>query len=222
MAHDAAGNVFVSSWGRVRRVDARTGLMSTLTGVRGLAAADPGQFDPQALAVSPAGDVYTLRLGTLEEFAHDGRLLTLLGPGSALPDRLASDDVAVSPSGDVFLNDSSWYPRIVKLSSKGVLTTVAGGRAEGVSGGHGGDGGPASAASLNGAMSLRWAPDGALVFLDGGRVRRIGPDGIITTIAGGGSSQCDGAPAAAADLTQASGLAFDTAGRMLITNPHLS
>lgn len=49
-----------------------------------------------------------------------------------------------------------------------------------------GDGGPASNASFRGIEDLAVGPDGSIYLADQGRLRRIGPDGIITTIAGGG------------------------------------
>jgi serine/threonine-protein kinase len=48
---------------------------------------------------------------------------------------------------------------------------------------------------------MELAPDGSLYFVDAGaRVRRIGPDGVITTVAGDGGSGADDIPAAQSAL----------------------
>ncbi len=89
-----------------------------------------------------------------------------------------------------------------------IITTVAGTGEEGFSG----DGGPATAATLNQPQGLALAPDGSLYIGDAGnyRVRRVGPSGIITTVAGNGNPTFygdffgdfsgDGGPATAARL----------------------
>jgi len=63
----------------------------------------------------------------------------------------------------------------------GIITTVAGTGAAGYSG----DGGPATTAQLNRPFDVAIGPDGSLYIADqyNNRVRRVGPDGIITTVA---------------------------------------
>ncbi len=84
-----------------------------------------------------------------------------------------------------------------------VITTVAG---EDGTPGYSGDGGPATAAQLYGPYGVALGPDGALYIAgavdDNYRIRRVGPDGIITTVAGVGTPgySGDGGPATAAHL----------------------
>ncbi|HXP83140.1 MAG TPA: hypothetical protein VN841_00380 [Bryobacteraceae bacterium] len=64
------------------------------------------------------------------------------------------------------------------------------------------------------------AVDGAgnLYFIDSGRIRKVSPSGIITTVAGGGTlagSSADGGPAAAAQISP-EGVAVDSAGNLFI------
>ena len=72
--------------------------------------------------------------------------------------------------------------------------------------GSSGDGGPATAADIGFAHGLSRFPDGSIVFADGSRIRRVAPDGIITTIAGSdpGGFSGDGGPATTARLSSPS------------------
>ena len=67
-----------------------------------------------------------------------------------------------------------------------------------------GDGGPATEAMIYQPTDVAVSADGGLYIADWGnrRIRRVGPDGIITTVAGNGNEgfSGDGGPAAAASL----------------------
>src|SRR5262245_16501801 len=81
------------------------------------------------------------------------------------------------------------------------ITTIAGSDSLGE---FTGDGGPAIAAALNNPAGVAVMPDGGYLIADAGndRVRRVFPDGTITTVAGTGiyGFSGDGGPATAADL----------------------
>lgn len=105
----------------------------------------------------------------------------------------------------------------------GTLTTIAGetdstnGRA-----GFGGDGDPATAAVLNTPRAVAFAPDGAAYIADtmNNRVRRIGPDGVITTVAGTGErdENGDGGPASRAALIEPDHLVVADDGALWVTS----
>ena len=116
----------------------------------------------------------------------------------------------MGPDGTLYIADTGQH-RIRKVDTNGIITTIAG-----LTGQSGfiGDGGPASSARLNTPYGLALGPDGSLYIADtiNYRVRRVGPDGIITTVAGT-SIQCgsivnnywvyvcgDGGPASQAQL----------------------
>ncbi|HPA16343.1 MAG TPA: SMP-30/gluconolactonase/LRE family protein [Verrucomicrobiae bacterium] len=84
--------------------------------------------------------------------------------------------------------------------------------------GHGGDGGPASSAQLNGPFGVVGGPDKGLYICDTGNhaIRRVAPDGTITTVAGCGRKgySGDGGPATQAELNEPYEIRFDRAGNM--------
>jgi len=100
------------------------------------------------------------------------------------------------------------------ISTSGVITTLAGTGAAGFSG----DGGPATAAQLNLPYGLAADLAGYVYVADLGndRVRRIGPDGVITTVAGNGNrgSSGDGGAATSAQLLTPRNVAVDAAGNL--------
>ncbi|WP_353865898.1 hypothetical protein [Svornostia abyssi] len=88
--------------------------------------------------------------------------------------------------------------------------------------GFGGDGGPAGAATLNGARGMSLAADGAVLVADttNNRIRRITTDGTTTTVAGIGTagSTGDGGPATLAQLNAPRDVAVTTDGGYLIVD----
>lgn len=90
-----------------------------------------------------------------------------------------------------------------------VIVTVAG---TGM-GGYSGDGGPATNATMENPNAIAFDKDGNLYFSDDAisRIRKVTPAGIITTVAGNGSSGycCDGFPATLAQLQGGGGIAVD-------------
>ena len=107
--------------------------------------------------------------------------------------------VAPLPDGGLLIADGG-AARIRRVSATGIITTVAGTGTPSYSG----DGGPATAAGLYAPSGVAAMPDGGFLIADTGnsRVRRVSPDGTITTVAGTGTPgfSGDGGPATAAQL----------------------
>jgi len=90
-------------------------------------------------------------------------------------------DIEIEPDGNLLFAELN---QINRIDSDGVITVVAG---TGVSG-YNEDEIPATEAMLNNVRGIDLAPDGSLYIADRGnnRIRKVGPDGMITTVAGDG------------------------------------
>jgi sugar lactone lactonase YvrE len=184
----------------------------------------PGLVDPSGMAVEPDGnlliadtgrDQVLLRTssGQLEVFAGTGTAGFSGDGGPATQADLDLDGpvaLAVSPTGTVYITDTQNH-RVRAVSPSGIITTVAG---DGVAG-HTGDGEPAVDAELENPTGVAVGPDGSLYVADGTYLRAVAPNGIITTLAGGGPPDgvditTDGPPVSF--LPQS--LAFDGAGNL--------
>ncbi len=125
--------------------------------------------------------------------------------------------VAVADDGSIYVADELNHC-IRKISSEGVITTVAGTGTQGFSG----DGGPAIAAQLNHPRDVDVGPDGSLYIADtaNDRIRRMTTDGIITTVAGNGISGFggDNGPAVSAQLDEPVAVAVFLDGTFFIAD----
>ena len=130
----------------------------------------------------------------------------------ALPNAVARDT-----RGNIYVSDST-NCRIRKINSAGRISTLAG---TGICG-YSGDGGAATSAMISNPYGVALDRQGDLIIADGGnaRIRKITPVGIITTIAGNGTSgySGDGGPATQASLSGPLSVALDASGQIYLAD----
>jgi uncharacterized protein (TIGR03437 family) len=128
----------------------------------------------------------------------------------------AVQGIAADRLGNLYLSDTDNH-RVRRVDAKGVISTVAGTGTPGFSG----DGGAATAAQLNLPYGLAADAAGYLYIADLGnsRVRRVAPDGAISTVAGNGSkgSAAEGVTATQAPLLTPRNVAVDSVGNLYIS-----
>lgn len=211
----------------IRRITS-TGAVSTLAGTGSVGAANgvvraPVSFsEPFGIAIN-AGSIYVTdpRGGTLRRIAADGSVTTLLqgGPGGNLSDIDGSADfmrplgVAVANDGTIYVADG-FNGVIHKISTAGVVSVLAGNRSS--------DGVPANgtgtAASFTTLYGLVVDAQGTLYVSDSGNhdIRKITPEGVVTTHAGTGVQGAADGVSASASFDSPSALALDRLGNLYV------
>lgn len=164
---------------------------------------------PSGIAIDRAGAYYVAELGAyrVRRVDQNGIVTTVAGlgtpgfSGDGGPATRAQlgyiDEVVVDDLGNLYVADTDAH-RVRRVSPSGLITTIAGNG----SGAFSGDGGPATAAGVPAPRSIAVDGSGNLYIAADARVRRVDPNGIITTIAGTGATGFtgDGGPATAAML----------------------
>ena len=232
IALDAIGNLYIcdSLNYRIRKI-ALDGKITTIAG-KGPCCNSPdisAYISPGPLTVDTAGNVYffdrmtngilkVIPDGTLQHFAGVSSP-GFAGDGFAYPALLARFFMVTglgTEANNLYIVDSG-NERIRKVAGgSGILTTVAG------RGHFGGDLGPATAALLHRPEATVVGSDGSSYFTDTAnhRVRKIAPDGSISTIAGNGDPSFSGdqGPAAQARLYSPTSLAIDSADNLFVVD----
>ena len=201
---DRAGNLYIDEMQNhvIRRVDARTHVITTIagTGVAGFGGdggpATAAQFrQPHSIAFDAKGRLLICDIGNHRVRRLDlttGKIETWLGTGERQP----------TPDGAPLAGTPINGPRAITLAGDGSVYLVlregnavyrvdeAKGRYEHVAGtgvsGYEGDGGPAKVAKLSGPKGISWSRKGIyLADTESHTIRVIDPAGVIRTIASG-------------------------------------
>ncbi len=187
---------------------------------------------PYGIAVDSTGTLYFSDYNNhrVRKITTDGKITTVAGTGvagfggdngPALSAQLnCPREVAVDSAGTVYITDAGNH-RVRKITADGKISTVAGTGTAGFSG----DGGPAPSAKLNLPLGVVVDSTGTVYVSDynNHRVRKIAPDGKISTVAGTGAAgfSGDGGPAVSAQLYNPFGLAVDCVDTLYIAD-HLN
>jgi Bacterial Ig-like domain (group 3)/FG-GAP-like repeat/FG-GAP repeat/Beta-propeller repeat/NHL repeat len=184
----------------------------------GLLVSDNTSLPNEAVGLTGAGTGGILQVnpGNLKTIAGNGTAGYAGDGGAATAAELNDPDgVNFDAQGNLYIADLV-NNVIRKVDTAGNITTVAGNGKAGFSG----DGGPATAAELNGPFGVTPDSAGNLYIQDtlNARIRKVDTTGTITTIAGNGTFgfSGDGGPATAAEVAEVQGARFDTAGNLYV------
>ena len=235
VAVDSADNLYIADQvnRRIRKVDTN-GIISTVAGKGtssfsgdGGAATNAGIF-PYGIAVDAAGDLFIAdplnsRLRKVDtngiirtvagngNFSYSGDGGQATNAGGISPNGVASDSL-----GNLFIAGAN--SRIRKVNTNGIITTIGGNGTFGDSG----DGGPGTNAQIKYPFGISVDPVGNVFFTDAtsARIRKIGTNGMITTIAGNGVQgiAIDNLSANSTSLSLPRGVLFDQLGSLYITD----
>jgi streptogramin lyase len=197
VALDSADNVFVADGNQTIRKITPGGVVTTLAGTAGVYGNVDGtgtaaQFnEPMGVGVDSAGNVYVADLGnhTIRKITPGGAVTTLAGTAGVygMADGIGTaaqfnqpKGVAVDSAGNVYVADAR-NNTIRKITPGGVVTTLAG-----LAGYAGDKDGTGTAAQFDGPRGAA-ADSAGNVFVadtDNCTIRKITPDGVVTTFAG--------------------------------------
>ena len=231
---DASGNIYIADTGnhRIRKVDA-DGIITTVagTGSRGYSgegtAINEKINKPAGVSVDASGNIYIADTGNhrIRKVDADGIITTVAGTGSrgysgegtAINEKINKPaGVSVDASGNIYIADTGNH-RIRKVDAGGIITTVAGTG----SGGYSGEG-TAINEKINkpGGVSVDESGNIYIADTENHRIRKVDAGGIITTVAGNGSTTycCDGGPATSASINEPAGVSVDADGNIYIAD----
>jgi len=242
LCFDRAGNLFFSDTfnNRIRRVDAASGVITTIagTGEKGYSgdggpATAAALSEPYGVVVDSAGNLFIadrLNRRVRRIDAATGVITTLAGTGEA---QYGGDGGPATEAGLAEPNGLAFGPgetqlyitdvadnrvRVVDMASGRIATFAGTGAAE-----HSGDGRPATAAGTFGARAVKLGADGTVYILErqGSSLRAVDPmTRLISTIAGTTARgySGDGGPALAAVFDAPKEMAIDRDGSLLIVD----
>ncbi|MFN0100472.1 MAG: hypothetical protein ACKV2U_00115 [Bryobacteraceae bacterium] len=235
IAFDSAGNLYIVDFfnNRIRRVTP-AGVITTVAGNGSAKHGGDGSpaisagLDPWRIAIDRSNAILIADYNNrrVRRVGADGIISTIAGTGQgefsgegkrARETTLTPTAIHVDREGRILIADTVNY-RVYRIGADGILSTLAGTGKPGFSG----DGGPAIAATMQGITALTTDAAGNILLADtiNSRIRRITPAGIISTIAGGGTSLIATTPAA--PLRSTIGLpesvAVDPLGRVYIAD----
>jgi len=185
--------------------------------------------NPYGVALDSSGNLYIAdsHNNRIRKVSTSGMITTVAGNGTwgyngdniaATAAELANPTgVALDSSGNLYIADLE-NARIRRVSTSGIITTVAGKATPGFSG----DGGSATSAELLMPCGIALDSSGNLFIADNNnyRIRKVDASGTITTVAGDGTAAFngDGIIATSAEISNPTGVALDSSGNLYIAD----
>jgi uncharacterized repeat protein (TIGR01451 family) len=222
VAVDSSGNLFIidTCSDSVLKVSPG-GVISTLGSAGQWYFCDFEGFLPVSPALDQEGTLFvpSVKDHKIQKITSSGIISTVVaGFGPFITPPLYPTGVAVDHAGNLFFADQDNH-RVRKVTPTGNISIVAG---AGLGGGFFGDGGPATSAFLRLPTAVAVDRAGNLFIADSGnaRIRKVAPDGIISTVAGNGRFDFsgDGGVATAASFGHVNGIALDAEGNLFISD----
>ena len=215
IAIDAAGNLYVTEQNSVIRKITPAGVVSSIA---------YGIFysDPSGLVVDGAGNLFVADTfdNIIQKVTSDGVVTTYAGTGgkgtdngpalSATFDRPV--DIVLDKAGNLYVAEAEDY-LIRKISSDGIVSTYAG------NGNQGADNGAALSASFGYPYALTLDNAGNLYVVDqaNNNIRKITPNGVVSTYAGNESIGATNGAALSSSFSLLQGIAMDASGSFYVT-----
>jgi uncharacterized repeat protein (TIGR01451 family) len=237
---DTAKNMFITDRAnhKIYKIDAITNYVSVIAGT-GVAAenVDNGMLaslarihSPTGICLDENGNIYfvennnyirkiDVQTGLISKFAGNGGRGYTGDGGPAVNATLNSPfQITTDKTGDLYIADHFNHVIRKVSATTGIITRFIGNGTQGYTG----DGGPASAASLNMPHNLFFDKNGHLYFTEllNNVVRKVNTaTGIISTVAGNGTSgnSGDNGLATGAQLFSPSGLVVDSSGNIFLS-----
>jgi sugar lactone lactonase YvrE len=195
-------------------VDTRRRLLAgstfALALVTGLAGASIWEFWPliHEAPLSPPAPGWTPTVTVIAGTGVDGRL-----DGLGISGRFSEPFALAIHGADLIVADAGTSNAIRRLTSSGELSTIAGGT-------RGFRDGPRGVAEFDVPSGVAVDAAGTLYVADTGNhaIRRVAPDGTVTTIAGDGSAGFQDGAGQSARFNAPIGIAVDRAGALLVAD----
>ncbi|MCC7327600.1 MAG: hypothetical protein IT521_12445 [Burkholderiales bacterium] len=218
VAVDTAGNLYVTDYGNhTIRKRAPDGVITTVAGLAGVSGAADGSgsearfSQPSGIAVDGEGNIYVSDNAGIRKIAPSGVVSTFVGKSDGSP---SLGGLAADANGLIYAAGGG-ANKVYRISAAGVVTTLAGTGAWGSA-----DGLAAQATfAYPAAVALDGAGNVYVADRDNFTIRRISPNGFVTTVAGtaGLSGAADGV-GAAARFAGPAGIAMDPTGAIYVTD----
>ncbi|MBI4471634.1 MAG: hypothetical protein HY646_03135, partial [Acidobacteria bacterium] len=228
LAIDGNGNLYISDSGNhiIRKVDTATGAISLVAGAGEAGFSGDNGSALAARLNTPLGLVLDSNGNLFVSDAANNRIRTITNPdtnpvittvvGGTSSVLSFPTGLALHPSGDLLVADTLNSRIRSVVTATGAITTAAGSGTAGFSG----DNGAATSAALFFPFGVAADSAGNIYIADtfNARVRRVGTNGVIRTVAGTGQvlSAGDDGAAAAASIFLPVGLRFDPSGNLYI------
>lgn len=179
-------------------------------------------YGPEGMAIDAQGNVYVADAGNdaIRKISPAGLVTAVAGNGSGFVNGAATiakfngpSDVAFDGAGNLYIADFG-NNCIRKITPVGQVSTFAGAGVAGFADG------PTTAAQFNGPNGVAVDGQGVVYVADcyNNRIRKIMPNGNVSTLAGSGQRGFADGPAGSAQFVGVEGLALDSQGTLYVAD----